>query len=405
METPLILMLMLAFGFAASSFEQRLVARGLRSLGGAEYLALGFIAGPHVLGLLTADRLMGLEGVVVLAGGIIGFTTGLGLPMRRPSFETLLDIRFGITTAFLTAAVVGAASFVTLTRLFSGPGLVEGSLVLGFAAAVSSRDALRAAKVSHRAEGPIARLLPNASVAGRVLAVVGFGLTIAASPDLHSPILNLGPLAWPLVELAAGVVCGLIFHVFVGDQRDRQMLMVASLGLLFLVAGIADVLRLAPLFVGMVAGATVAAASPVAPMLRDTALPLERPTIVVLFLYGGARFDASSWNALLLAIGFVALRIAALSLSARVATRAHPQVAADLSGLGRGFAVQGALAAAMAIGFGHVLPGETGRVVETTILLAAVLNTPLAWSAASDLLKDAGETGRAPANGSSAVTS
>ena len=30
------------------------------------------------------------------------------------------------------------------------------------------------------------------------------------------------------------------------------------------------------------------------------------------------------------------------------------------------------------------------------LLLAAVLNTPLAWSAASDLLKDAGETGRSP---------
>jgi len=393
MDTPLLLLLMIAFAFLADTVERRVMGTRFRPLGGAEYLLVGALFGPSGLGVLGADRMPALDTAFALAAGLIGFSMGLGLPPRS-AFARRRDLRFGFANAWLTAFLVGACAWFGLGALgFGGAPRIEAALTLGFAAAISS-SAVGYVAIEHRADGPIATMLPTASTIMRLVGVLGFGATLAASPALHTPLLG-SPATWIAVAVAAGTGAGLVFHIFVGRQSDPQMLLVASLGLVALIGGIAEVLRLEPLLLGVFAGLTVAVVSDAAPPVRTTALRLERPTLVVIFLYGGARLHPESPVEWLLPIAFVLVRRLALAASGPLAARAHGQLDRSITGIGRGFAVQGALAAAVGLSFGHAVGGDLGRTVETVLVLSAVLNTPISWSAASDLLKDAGETGRA----------
>ncbi|MFT5430981.1 MAG: hypothetical protein ACI9OJ_001660 [Myxococcota bacterium] len=393
MDTPLLLLLMIAFAFLADTVERRVMGDRFRSLGGAEYLLVGAMFGPLGLGVIGADRLSALDSAFALAAGLIGFSMGLSLPSRS-ALARRADVRFGVVNATLIAAIVGITAYIGLRTLGFGPtGLVEAAMTLGFAAAISS-SAVGVVARDHRADGPVAQLLPTASAIMRLVAVVGFGAALAASPSLHDPLLGFSA-SWIGVAVIAGVGAGLVFHVFVGTQSDPQMLLVASLGLVALIGGMGEVLRLEPLLLGVFAGLTVAISSDAAPRIRATTLRLERPTLVVIFLYGGTRLHPQSLTEWLLPLAFVALRLIALRIASPAAARTHDGLDKNISRLGRGFAVQGALAATVAVSYGHAVGGDLGRIVEMVLLLAAVISTPLSWSSASDLLKDAGETGRA----------
>lgn len=417
MDPTLTLLLLLAFAFAAVRVEQALFGEGITFIASGEALVLGAISGPMVLGVLDADGLTALEPLLSVISGFIGFLVGLPLRLRGRAKLPMRDVAFGLTTMLGITLCVGGGAFAVLAGLPTFSELDPGQLhpidiliaagTLGFGAAVCGAEGVQRAVLHMRSAGPVSRILPRGAALTQVLAILGFGVLIAstrASDRFGST--ELDAWAWSSINIAAGLASGVIFHVFVGAQATRDQLFVATIGLVCLASGIAHALHFSPLFLGLVAGATVANLSPCAPRLHAAVERLQHPIYTLLLLMAGAQWKPLSALYWLFPIGFVALRVLAVRASAGLAAWQHPELDRHTRGLGRALLGQGPLAAAIAVNYGMVAMSESSSdemspvvsIVTTCLLISAVLNEFWAAPLARKMLQEAGETERtAPA--------
>jgi hypothetical protein len=385
---------MLAFAFLATVFETRLLGSHRRPVGAALYLIIGFIFGPEALAFLTSDSLQVLSGMEAVVSAFIGMSCGLPLGMRGLDLHRPDRVGFGIMMMVVTTVLVAGAAYIAFLwwpglGLSDEPGVLVAALTFGVAAAVSSPNVMREAVCAHLSDGPVSRLMPTALMTSRFLAVFVFGVLAAFIPG--TPV---GSVPTAVAAIASGLGIGIAFHIMVGAQNDPHRLMVATLGSLTLGAGIAESLSLAPLMVGLMSGLTVGVLSPASESIAGTIRRLERPAVVALFLFGGAHFSLNDPHILVLPIAYVVVRVVALRIAAACSRPISKDLEQDVPGLWRSYLYQGTLTAAVALNFEALMPGQVGTLLESTLLVAAIVNPFVSWNAARDLLRDVGETGR-----------
>ena len=401
MDPTLTLLLLLAFAFAAVHVERQVLGERVRFVAGTEALVLGVLAGPLVLGLLTDDGVRSLHPMLSVISGFIGFLCGLPVRVREASRLPTRDLAFGFTTVVTVTLLIGGAAFAAF---FWVPGLiastdVEGMVIaavcLGLGAAVCSSAAVSRGVTGSRAAGPASRVLGHAASVTQVLAILGFGLVVALFPT-EDPASRggLDVLEWEGVNIVAGVAAGMIFHVFVGDEADENRLFVATIGLVALASGIGHALDLSPLFLGLVAGVTVANVSPCSERLAGTVDRLRRPADMLLLVLAGAAWvplPAMYW---FFPVAFITMRLVALRLAAGVADAFHPEIDPHVRRLGDGLSSQGALTAAIAVNYGMIDATPIKEIVTTSLLVSAVVNEIWAGTLLRQTLRHAGETER-----------
>jgi len=398
MDTPLILILILAFAFAMTHLESFALGERVRLFSGLEYVILGALCGPFVLNFLDRQSLADLEPVLSVVTGFIGFL--YGLPVSRHAEKVEGAKRVGATIALTVAAVIGG-TFYAITGVLEPTAMVSqteriiASLVLGFGAAACSAEAIVGGIATTQADGPISQLMPRVAATTRVIAIMGTGLALAADPqNLYTTELDIHPAIWVAVSVGIGAVIGFIFHIFVGDEDDTQKLFVAVIGVIMLASGISYALEMSPLMVCLIAGMVVANISPTAGRLSRAVMNLGRPFNATLLLIAGAMWIPIPGILWTLPLIFIVGRIIVLRVSAWMATRRHPSIDPHTPSLGNALLSQGALAAAIAVNFvethGHALEA----VVVTCLLVSGVLNEVWANWAMRRVLQRAGETGR-----------
>ena len=398
MDTPLILILILAFAFAMTHLESFVLGERVRLFSGLEYVILGALCGPLALNFLDSSSLKDLEPVLAVITGFIGFLYGLPASRHAPSVPGAKRIAVGVT---LTVAAGIGVGFFVLTGLFEATSQVSqteriiASLVLGFGAAACSAESVLGGIVATASDGPISKLMPRVAATTRVLAILGAGLALAADPrNIYVTELSFHPAMWVLLSLTTGAVIGFIFHIFVGDEDDSQKLFVAVIGVTMLASGVSYALGMSPLMVCLVAGATVANLSPSADRLTRAVSNLGRPFDATLLLLAGAMWVPIPMILWVLALVFVLGRIILLRIATWVAVRHHPSVDPHTPSLGNALLSQGALAAAIGVNYTAILGHELEAVVMTCLLSSAVLNEVWATWAMRRVLQRAGETGR-----------
>lgn len=406
MDTTLILLCVLAFAFAVTHLERKLLGERVRFVSDAEYLLLGVAFGPLGLGVLGTERMAQLEPLQSVITGFVGFLVGLTLVRRRARGVGRADLAFSIAATLFTVIGVGAA--LLAAAVFLLPEHLQQPLhltavaaaTLAFGSVAGSRSAVLHTIARTRADGPFSRLLPLAISTGRVVAVVGFGVTLAAKRALVEEgsigfgSLVIPPGAWVFISVAAGVASAVIFRVFAGEESDRQRLFVATIGLVLLTSGIAHALEFSPLFVGAIAGATVANISPVASHVSEAATRLSHPTVVILLILAGAAWTPVSGILWVLPVGYVVLRMLALRLATGVAGAHHPALRGQSRPVGSGLVPMGALAVAIAVNYALTPDTAFTDAVVTTLLLTAIVGSLLGPASVRRLLRDVGETGR-----------
>ncbi len=398
MDTPLVLILILAFAFAMTHLESFALGDRVRLFSGLEYVVLGALCGPYVLGFFNRGALTDLEPVLSVVTGFIGFL--YGLPVSRHATRVEGAKRVGAIIAVTVAVVLGTVFYLIFgaldaTALVSHTERVIASVVLGFGAAACSAEAIVGGIAATAGDGPISRLMPRVAATTRVIAILGCGFALAADPgNIYSTNLQIHPALWVLASVGVGSGIGLIFHVFVGDEDDTQKLFVAVIGVIMLASGIAYALKMSPLMVCLIAGITVSNISPTAGRLSEAVLNLGRPFNATLLLIAGAMWVPLPGVLWTVPLVFVAGRIVVLRIAAYVATRRHPSVDPHTPSLGNALLSQGALAAAIAVNFTLAHAHELEAVVMTCLLASAVVNEVWATWAMRRVLQRAGETGR-----------
>jgi hypothetical protein len=336
------------------------------------------VLGPQATGFLAPNVVDSFSPLITLGLGWIGALAGSQLLLRGMIRVPAVMYRVAMAEAALTGIVLWGATFVVLrealgvdarTATFTAAGLA----LLGV---LSSAAGVRVVAAPAGSGVPLVRQLEVAVGLQAVIASAGLALVFAlvhpSPPTLPRPLV---PTEWMAINVALGVVGGVLFHVFVGEERKVDRLFISLAGALILVSGAAAALRLSPVFAAVVFGAILANTSTSRAELTAALRRVERPFQFVLMLFAGAMWRPSTtYTAWLLPVAaFVAVRLFVRPGAARLAARLNGVLPAYGPQWGRGLLGHGAFALVLALDYVRQGTVPAANLVFTAVVLSVLL--------------------------------
>jgi len=263
--------------------------RGYGLPSGSEYLLLGFLLGPYVLGFLSRELVATLTPFAYVGAGWLLLVSGMdwGYVDGKPSSLK------AILGSFLLALVTGGLMFAAVYWVIGfqgGRSASERILLAGAVAAVgmeTTRLAVRWVMERYGAKGPISRMVATMADADELpalLVVAGLYL-LAPMPATH---VYVPPGGWFAITLGIGVAMGLISVALMGPKLHRGEAQCLVLGAALLCAGLPTALGLAGVVSSFVLGVTLSRLSPHREALIGILKKSEQPVLLPVLLMAGA---------------------------------------------------------------------------------------------------------------------
>jgi hypothetical protein len=360
-----VLMGLLLLAYVGSFLFGSHAIRGIGLPSGAEYVVLGFLIGPGVLGLLERSTLrdfdpfahVALGWLVFVVGATYGTTQGRRVPARR--------LVAGWISTLFTGGLVGGAVWLLLPWVARSLGPLDRLLIaggVGTAAAETTRYAVRWVVERHHAAGPVSDLIGEIAEGDDLVPLLAVAVLFALAPTkLAVPVSRLG-----LVGLTLGI--GAVLGAMAAALLGRTFRIAETWGVLFGVSllgvGISERLELSIITTMFALGVTLSILSPHRRELAAMLAPTERPVMLPALLLAGAHVDfgAAPWLPYVLALS-VAARVAGKWLVGlgmlAVSRTARPAGAR----LGLGLLPAGALSMSVGLAFALRFHGAVGAVV------------------------------------------
>jgi Kef-type K+ transport system membrane component KefB len=379
MSATLVLILVIALAYLATHVLYDWVARRYRIVSGAEYLVLGVLLGPHVSGIFNDEVLRGFAPLTTLTLGWAGVLAGtqFHLPQMVKVRGRVWTIAFG--EAIVTFVVVAGVMTATLEYVYALSRLsaIVPGVTLGAIAASSTPAGVQAAAKLMRSKGPVLEQLEIATWVNNLVAITAFGLLVCW---LRRPVLavegipNPTVTEWAVIAIAIGVVGGALFHLFLGNERKNDRLVIGVAGAVILTTGVAAYLRLSPILSALVLGFILVNTTNARAQLEDVLVRAQRPMYFVMLVMAGATWTPSRQTAWLVPIlFFLGLRAVAKIGAARLVTRWNGAMQELGPHWGRALVGQGWLG--IAIGLDYASRGDTP--LPSIVFTAAALSVLL----------------------------
>lgn len=376
MTDSLILIPLVAASYLAAHVVFEWLARRFRIVSGAEYLVLGILLGPQVSGLLGAELLERLSPLVTLGLGWTGALLGAQFVLPRLIRIPGVAYRVALVEVVITVAVVAGALWLALPELLgiSREEAVIPALAMGAMATVTSAVGIEVAAAGRPRGDPLARQLTVSAGMGASVAVVVFGV-LTAYFHREPAVVPRAPTAteWVVINVAIGAVGGVLFHLFVGEERKPDRLLIALIGAVILVSGAAAYLRLSAMLSAAVFGAILANTSLRRGEIRASLARIERPLYFAVLVLAGASWIPAAGQWLLTPLLFVAVRALGKVGGARLAARANGVLPSLGANWGRGLLGQGGFALIIGLNYLQLSDLPVGRVVFTAVIFSVLL--------------------------------
>jgi Kef-type K+ transport system membrane component KefB len=178
---------------------------------------------------------------------------------------------------------------------------------------------------------------------------------------------------WLVIDVAIGAAGGILFHLFVGEERKPDRLFIALAGAVILVSGASAYLRLSPMLSAAVFGAILANTSLRRGEIRESLARIERPLFFAVLVLAGASWNpvASDW--MLPVVVFIAVRALAKVGSCRLAARANSVLPMLGPSWGRGLLGQGGFALVIGLNYLQLSELPVGSVVFSAAVVSVLL--------------------------------
>jgi hypothetical protein len=374
----LLLMGLLVLSYIGSFLVTR---RSVGSAGlpsGIEYTALGYLLGPHALGLIGPDDLKAFEPVVQVALGWLAFGIGLEFGFadtRRVPFGRIVFASLG---ALVTGVAVAAATWGALIALHvdltpNQRFLLAGGV--GAACSETTRHAVTWIVNRYGARGTLAELLDDLAQADDLFPLLAVSVLFALDRSDTTAVVNVPvPLRdLPAITAAIGLVLGAGSALLLRSEMRIEDTWAILFGVSLLTIGTAARLGLSTLTTSFFMGFAVSLLSHHGRQLRAMVGPTERPVLLPALLLAGAALDFQSSRAF--------PWIAAVAIGTRVLAKvvlgwglAAASPAARKGGplVGLSLMSSGALAMCIGLAFALRIPGVVG---DTILAVAAISAT------------------------------
>jgi hypothetical protein len=380
MSAGLILIVVVVAAYLAAHVLFDWLGRRFLIISGAEYLLLGILVGPEVAGILNATVVGQFAPFMTLALGWIGAL--IGAQFRIAELTRIHGVYYRVAfveavTSLVLVAAASAAALVWILGAGVGDAIIAGT-ALGAIATASAPSGIALVAREEGSRGPLVQQLEVTTAIDALVAIVTFGVLLAVVHRVPTDTVRAPTSTeWAVITLAIGIVGGVLFHLFLRDEADRDRLFIALAGALVLASGAAAYLHLSPLLPAMIIGMVLVNTSRDAAAIRDVLARVERPLYFVLLLFVGAAWARDPGRLWLLPVVlFLATRVLAKLGAAQIAARSQGTLDAVGPGWGRALLGHGGLAVAMAFNY-QLLPELPYRAVVFTAAIASVLLTDI----------------------------
>jgi hypothetical protein len=380
-------------------------ARGGRSFGsasGAEYVVLGCLLGPRVLGVVGDEALRSFEPVahVALAWIALGYGLECGMVGDRPArlSRNLLAIVF---TA-VTACTAGAAVYFVGSRLEveARPSLAVLSVALGLVSAETTRHALRWVTERHLVRGPLTELVQEVAAADDAFVLMGVAFLFAlATGQLEVGTVLVPEWASAGATLGTGIVLGAATAWLVARAPRHVEWWTLLLGAAWIATGATTRVGLSAMAATFAMGLTLSVASREAGALRTMVMSTEGPVLLPALLLAGAHLTLPKGTAESAIVGAaVAGRLVASYSAGTLLASVRPSTRRAAGWLGLGLLSSGTLTMMVAFATRLRFDGAVGRLALLTAAVGTLLGELVGTFALRRALASAGELGeREPA--------
>ena len=394
--------LVLIMGLVGLSYLSGLLGRGrtARRFGlpsGGEWLIVGFLLGPDLLGLIDRTVQADVEPVLYVALGWIALIVGLDYGVVRSRRLRPMRMVLGITLGLFTVATVGGAVWFALPYLpFALTGLdrVVLALGLGAVAAETTSHAMRWLVEQHGPGGPLAELLDDLAEAKDVVPILVAGVGLCLHPRFNVALRGWAfAAALPAAVLGVGALLGAVAAIMLSREKRADQAWGIVLGIGLLATGTVARLRLpvvSPLFaLGLVLGFASRHRARLLAMME----PTRRGALLPALLLAGARLSPSAFlrYAILLAI-VMGARVLALQVSGRLVSSA-PYARLAAPWLGWAMLPAGELSMCIGLSYALSFPGPVGDAVLLSAAVVTLVGESFGPFALRTALLRAGELG------------
>jgi Kef-type K+ transport system membrane component KefB len=349
--------------------------RGVGLPSGVEYAALGFVLGPHALGLVGADNLAAFEPVVQVALGWLAFVIGLDFGVAHGKRVRPGSFVLGSLSAVLAGCAAGAAAWFTMAYLGAGGSTTDRILVaggVGAACSQTTRHAIRWVYDHGEERGPLGERINEIAHTDDFIPLVGVAVLFAFAPT-RDVAMRMPLRDWPSVTVGLGLLLGAGGALLLRSEMPMEDTWAVLFGVSLIAIGAATRLAISTLTVCFFLGLAVSALSAHRDELRAMVGPTERPVLLPALVLAGARIDLRASHALpWIAAAAIAGRVVAkiltgwlLAAGSRPARRAGPL-------LGLSLMSSGALAMCIGLAFALRFPGVVG---DSVLAIAAIVAT------------------------------
>ena len=376
---------------------------------GIEYVAVGFVLSPSLLGVVERSVLDLFSPLVQCALAWLTFIIGLEFGQAGGKNIETRVVFAAILGAALTLVLSGGGAFYFLSRFpaFFRLGSDEPAWVLaaglGVAMCETTRHAVRWVMTKYRTEGPVSEIMHGYAATSDVVPLGALGILFAFTNRgvLHVGSVVIDPVARLGITIVIGCVLGGVALALVGNQVRGHAVWGALFGSALMGVGIANRLGLSDLTVTFFEGLTIAAISKQRRALRTLLAPTERAVMLPTLLLAGTRLDfhvLASHRALAIIVVYALVaRAAAKWVSGAMLASASSDLRAAGS-IGGGLLSAGALSIAFGLTMAMRFPGTIGDTVLIATAMAVLLGEIVAPRALRGLLERAGELDQARAS-------
>ena len=376
MNAILLLMGLLVLSYLGSFLVTGRTVRGAGLPSGVEYVALGFVLGPHVLDLVGADNLAAFEPVVQVALGWLAFGVGLDFGFAGDKRVRFSSLALGTFGAIVAGGAVTAAVWFAMPRLHADLPVAQRILLaggLGAACSETTRNAVRWVIERLDARGPLADRLNEIAHADDLVPLLAVAFLFALEPTRYA-LVKMPLRDWPAASVALGILLGAGTALLLRAELRLDDAWGALFGVCLIAVGTTARLGLSTLTACFFVGLSVSILSRHARELRDMVGPTERPVLLPALLLAGARVDLRAMPALPL--------IAAVAIGARIVMKVFlgwvlcvgsPPARKAGALVGVSLISSGALAMCIGLAFALRFPGVVGDSVLVVAVLSAMV--------------------------------
>lgn len=370
--------------------------RALRGVGlpsGAEYVVLGFVLGPHVLGLLDRSSLVAFEPIANVSLGWLALVIGLDYGFVRGRRLRPSRMALGLLVALITGGLIAAAVAVFVTWFTPLRGVERALLVggVGAACAETTRHAILWLMQRHDANGKLSNLIAELAAADDLVPLLGMAVVFAMKPTAMA-LTSIPFWGWTAITAATGVALGGIAVALLGSDFRLIQSWSVLIGTSLLTVGMTSRVGLSPLFAAFVMGITIASISRHREEIIAMVAPSERPVLLPALLLAGAHVNFRSASYLPWIVGIaVVVRVIGKVGMGSLLRLVIPEARSSGRLFGFGLLSSGALAMSIGLAFALQFPGPIGDTVLAAAAVVTVFGEFVGPAAMRSSLRVAGE--------------